>query len=129
VVTLQSMSRDSEATIRFEERRQRERTAPRLTERIPTLATLRLNVSESQGVIAANPKYARIFAVETSPAVFAIACANPSCRDGGHDLTHEVLRGLSDGKTEFALDERCRGIVGTADCSRILHVEVAATYR
>jgi hypothetical protein len=121
--------RNSEAAVRFEERRQRDKTAQRLSARVPALATLRLQINENQGVIAAGPKYARIFTVETSPAIFVFACANPSCRDGGHDLTNSVIRGLSDGKTEFTLDQGCEGNVGTANCERSLHIEVTATYR
>ena len=120
--------RNSEAAMRYEERRQRERTAQRLSARVPTLATLRLDIAEGRGAISAGPKYARIITVETSPALFALGCADPSCRDGGHDLTSHVLRGLLEGKTHFALDQRCEGNVGSADCGRSVHVEVTATY-
>lgn len=114
--------------MRFQERRERERTAQRLSTRVPNLATLRLDINDSHGVIGVGPKYARIFTVATTPALFTIACADPSCRDGGHDVTSYVLRGLLDGKTQFAFDEHCQGNVGTANCERKLHIEVSATY-
>src|SRR5438105_23676 len=92
-------------------------------------AAARLEPNDNQGVMAAGPKYGRIFPVEAGPALFVFACANPSCRDGGHDLTSSVLRGLSEGKTEFSLDQHCEGNVRTANCERSLHVDVTATYR
>ena len=120
--------RRSEATARFEERRQREHGAGRLRERVPTLATLRLDVVESHGLTNANPKYARIIMVDTCPALFALTCGDPSCRDGGHDLTGHVIRGLIEGKSHFEVNQRCYGSVGSADCERNMHVEVTATY-
>jgi hypothetical protein len=118
----------SEAATRFDERRQRERGAQRLRARVPTLATLRLDVAEGHGAISAGPKHARIVMVETGPALFELACADPSCRDGGYDLTVAVMRGLVEGKSHFELDGRCNGNVGSADCGRNVHVDVSATY-
>ena len=115
--------------MRFEDRRQRERSAQRLTARVPTLATLRLDIAEGRDVISDGPKYARIITVATSPALFDLGCNDPSCRDGGHDLTSHVLRGLLEGKTHFTVDQRCQGSVGSADCGRNMHVEITATYR
>ena len=121
--------RNSEAAQRFQERRERERTAQRLTARVPKLETLRLDIEDHHGVIAVGPKYARIISVATSPAVFVLACADPSCRDGGHDVTHAVLRSLLEGKTHFVIDEQCQGNTGSANCERTMHVDVTATYR
>src|SRR5512142_220966 len=121
--------RNTEAAARYEDRRQRERSAQRLHDRVPTLASLRLDIAEGRGAISGGPKYARIITVESSPALFALGCADPSCRDGGHDLTSYVLRGLLEGKTHFEMDQRCEGSVGSADCGRNVHVEVTATYR
>lgn len=121
--------RNAEAALRFQERRDRERTAQRLTARVPKLETLRLDVEDLHGVIAVGPKYARIISVATSPAVFVLACADPSCRDGGHDVTNHVLRCLLEGKTRFAIEEQCQGNTGTANCERTMHVDVTATYR
>jgi len=121
--------RRSEASARYEERRQREREAQRLRDRIPSLATLRLDIAEGRGETNADPKHARIIVVETSPALFAFPCADRSCRDGGHDLTSSILRGLIEGKTHFEMDQLCDGNVGSAGCGRNMHVEVTATYR
>jgi hypothetical protein len=40
-----------------------------------------------------------------------------------------VLRGLVSGATTFETEDVCTGNVGTADCGRIAHVVVTATYR
>lgn len=120
--------RRSEAALRFEERRQREHEAGRLHDRVPKLATLRLDVAESHGLTNANQKYARIITVQTCPALFALTCSDPSCRDGGHDLTGHIMRGLIEGKRQFVVDQRCYGSVGSVDCGRNMHVEVTATY-
>lgn len=121
--------RRTEAAARFAERRQREVDAPRLHDRVPELATLRLDITETKGTTNADPKHARIIVVERSPALFAFGCADPSCRDGGHDLTYEVMRGLVEGKTHFEMDQRCDGALGTASCGRNMHVDVTATYK
>ena len=120
--------RRTEATARFEERRQREHDAQRLRARVPSLATLRLDIAEGHGAIDAGPKHARIVMVETGPALFELACADPSCRGGGYDLTLAVLRGLLEGRPHFEVDRRCEGSVGSAECGRNVHVDVNATY-
>lgn len=119
---------NSQAVTRFQERRQREHDAERLHECVPTLATLRLDIAETHGLTNASAKYARIITVATSPALFALGCADPSCRDGGHDLTGHVLRGLHQGKHRFEVEQRCYGTVGSAECGRTMHVDVTATY-
>ena len=121
--------RRSEALTRFQERRQREHDAARLRARIPTLATLRLDIVEGHGHTQADPKHARIITVETSPALFELGCGDRSCRDGGHDVTSAVLRGLLDRKTHFTIDQRCTGTVGSVGCDRDMHIEVSATYQ
>ena len=118
----------SEAATRFEERRQREHDAQRLRGRVPSLATLRLDIAEGNGAISASPKHARIIMVDTGPALFELACADPSCKGGGYDLTLAVMRGLLDGKAHFEVDGRCCGSVGSVDCGRNVHVDITATY-
>ena len=120
--------RNSEAVARFEARRQLEHDAARLHDTVPKLTTLRLDIAESHGLTNASAKYARIITVMTSPALFALNCADPSCRDGGHDLTGYVLRGLHQGKSHFEVNQRCNGTVGSAECGRDMHVDVTATY-
>jgi len=121
--------RKSEAVARFEERRRREREAPRLRERVPNLASLRFDIVEAHGATQSEPKHARIIMVDTSPALFTLSCADRSCRDGGHEITTAVMRGLLDGHGHFTIDQRCEGTVGSAACGRDMHVEVTATFR
>ena len=121
--------RGTEAALRFQERLQREHEAQRLHDQVPSLATLRFDITERRGVTNADPKHARIIQVETSPALFAFGCADRSCRDGGYDITSAVLRGLREGSEHFIVEESCNGTVGMAECGRNMHIEVTATYR
>jgi hypothetical protein len=119
----------SEAALRFEERRQREHEAPRLRDLVPRLATLRLEISESRGSTSAEPKHVRIIVVDTAPALFMLTCGDHACRGGGHDVTSAVMRGLLSGATRFEVEDLCYGNLGHAECGRMMHVQVIATYR
>jgi hypothetical protein len=121
--------RGSEAALRFEERRKREHEARRLREVIPNLATLRLDITEGRGSTNSDPKHSRIIQVDTSPALFTLACADRSCREGGYDLTNDIIHALRSGQTHFVIDHTCSGTIGTAECGRSMHAEVTATYR
>lgn len=119
----------SEAAQRFSERRQREDDAPRLRERVPSLATLRLEVTDGQGITDTGPKHSRIIIVDTAPALFSLTCGDHGCRDGGHDVTSSVMQGLTAGATRFDVEDRCYGNLGSAECGRTVRVQVTATYR
>lgn len=101
-----------------------------MRERIPDLATLRLEVEERRGTTSAgDPKHVRLIVVDSAPALFALPCGDHACRDGGHDVTDEVLRSLSARATHFEIDDTCHGSIGTAACGAVMHVTVEATYR
>lgn len=119
----------TEAALRFADRRQREEEAPRLRDRVPSLATLRLDVTDGRGATNADPKHTRIVVVDTAPALFSLMCGDHSCRDGGHDITSSVLRGLLAGSTHFDVEDLCYGSLGSAECGRTVRVQVTATYR
>jgi hypothetical protein len=119
----------SDAALRFADRRQREQDAPRLHDRFPSLATLRLDIEEGRGATNADPKHTRIIGVDTAPALFALTCGDHGCRDGGHDLTTSVLRNLSSGATRFDVEDMCYGSVGMGECGRTMRVRGTATYR
>ena len=119
----------SDAANRFAERRQREQDAPRLLDRVPALATLRLDVAAGRNATSSEPKHSRIIVVDAAPALFVLPCADHACREGGHDLTSTVLHALAAGTTHFELEDTCYGNVGSASCGRALHVQVTATYR
>lgn len=123
--------RHTEASERFAERRRREDAAPRLRNQVPSLVTLRLEVEERRAESAsaiADSRYVR-HVVETAPALFLLPCGDPACKDGGHDLTTPILRGLTSRSTRFEVDAACTGDVGTARCARVIKVTALATYR
>ena len=119
----------SEAGRRYAERREHEEEAPRLRDRVPALATLRLEVTDGRSIQSADPKHTRIIMVDTAPALFSLMCGDHGCRDGGHDVTHTVLGELRNGATRFEVRDVCYGSVGSAQCGRTMLVEVTATYR
>jgi hypothetical protein len=125
---LHSRGRNSEAAQRFAERRRREDEAQRLRERVPALATLRLEVEERRGT-AADPKYLRLIVVESAPALFELPCGDHACKDGGHDLTAAVLAYLASGSTRFEIEDACQGSIGTAYCGSVMRLIGTATYR
>jgi hypothetical protein len=126
---MQSRSRNSEAALRFAERRRREDAAPRLREVVPALATLRLEIDESRGTAGSgDPKHVRLVVVDTAPALFHVPCGDHACRDGGHDMTDQVLRALKLGDARVELEDACQGSVGTAGCGAVMHLVLRATY-
>jgi hypothetical protein len=122
-------SRSTEAAQRFAERRKREDEAPRLAREVPRLKTLRLDIEERRTTAAgAESKHVRHVVVDRAPALFLLPCGDPDCRMGGHDLTRAVMHELASGATLFDIEEACRGTVGNAECTRIIHVAGVATY-
>jgi hypothetical protein len=124
------MNRSREAAERFAERRRREDEAPRLRHVVPRLVACRLEIEETRaGVTSAEIAHTRRVVVEHAPALFVIPCGDPSCRDGGHDITSDLMRGLREGKAETRGEDRCFGHTGMADCGRILRFKAFAEYR
>jgi hypothetical protein len=119
----------TEAARRYAERLQLEQEAPRLSDRVPALATLRLEITDGRSITSADPKHTRIIVVARAPALFSLMCGDHSCRGGGHDVTIAVLDGLRAGATRFEVRDHCYGNVGSAECGRTMLVEVTATYR
>jgi hypothetical protein len=127
---MQSRSRNSEAAQRFAERRRREDAAPRIREVVPNLATLRLEIDERRGASnAGDPKHVRLVVVDSAPALFNLPCGDHACKDGGHDMTDNVLRALQAGATRFELEDTCHGNVGKAFCGAVMHILITATYQ
>jgi len=68
--------KQSEAALRFAERRRREDDAPRLSAEVPRLLTLRLEIEErSGGSVVAEPVHVRRIVVEHAPALFFLLVA------------------------------------------------------
>src|SRR5258706_8521613 len=102
--------RQSEATVRAMERRQREDEAPRLKQRFGNLKELRLEIEELVGgSTSVAARHIRRIVVDSAPALFEIPCSEGRCHDGGHDLTQEIMRALSSSSTEFNGEDTCFG--------------------
>lgn len=121
--------RRGEAAQRFAERRRLEDEAPRLRDAVPRLKACRIEIKDSRaGVTSADITHTRRIVVEHAPALLLIPCGDPSCRDGGHDITAELLRGLRSGQSEIRGEDTCFGHLGTADCGRVLRFTAFAEY-
>ncbi len=111
------------------ERRRREAEAPRLSETIPSLEKLRLEVVErSSSISRPEHTHTRHVVVESAPALFVMPCRDTQCKDGGHNVTAEILAALRRGMERFEGQDACSGVVGSANCSRILAYVGVATY-
>jgi hypothetical protein len=118
------------ASDRTQERRRREDEAPRLVASAPDLESLRLEITEKRGDVGiAEAAHIRRVVVEHAPALFLIPCGESSCRDGGHDITRAVLRGLEMKSTEYEGSDPCMGQTGSAPCARTLVFKAIATYK
>ena len=112
-----------EARRRAAERRQREDEAPRLHEEAPRLDSLRLEIEDG------DSKYLWRIVVERAPSLFEVGCGERACKDGGHNLTLDVMRALRQQKTEFSGEHSCNGQVRTGECARLLRYHAVATYK
>jgi len=125
-----SYRRARAATERSLERRRREDEAPRLSAVAPDLESLKIEVTEKRGTIGIpESSHIKRVVVEHAPALFLIQCGESSCKDGGHDITHAVLRGLQNKATVYEGDDPCIGHTGTAPCNRVLCFTAYATYK
>lgn len=121
--------RNSEAAQRLAERRRREDEAPRLKAEVPELEKLDLELSDSKGVADPATTHVRRVVIDQAPALFEIPCADTSCKDGGHEITHSVMRALREHRTSFEGEDVCHGSVGSSHCGRVLRYVATAKYR
>jgi hypothetical protein len=121
--------KQTEAARRFAERRRREDEAPRLTAEVPELESLNLELSEHRGEAAGSTTHTRRVQLASAPAHFEIPCGDPSCLDGGHDITYPVMRALREHTTAFDGEDVCQGSVRSSHCGRILRYVATAVYR
>ena len=123
--------RQTEATLRAAERRQREDEAPRLKHQVSGLTELCLEIEERVGSGASvAARYVRRVVIDSAPALFEIRCGEERCMDGGHDLTHEIMRALGAASTEFDGEDACYGRLGSSpsNCGRVLRYVARAKY-
>src|SRR5271165_923560 len=119
--------RNTEAAMRFAERRRREQDAPRLTEQVPSLLSLELVIDERSGVTGI--KHTRRVVIDRAPALFLLPCGDSRCADGEHDLTTTVMRALRARETSFEGSDECTGVSGLSACARVVHYSAMAQYR
>jgi hypothetical protein len=118
----------SDQALQAIDRRSREDSAPRLLDEIPSLVSLRLEITQGR-TESGSAKHARTIVVERAPALFEIACIERTCRNGGHDLTYSIMAGLRQKLTSFEGADVCGGSVGTAECGSRLQFQAIAVYR
>ncbi len=122
------MRKDVEAVQRTTERRNNEDDAERLSEVVPQLATLSLQIEETD---PENPNedvaYVRHIVVGRAPALFVLPCTDRKC-DGGHDFTKLVLGALKKQQATFEGQDACGGQAKEGPCSREMSFVASATY-
>ena len=101
--------RNSEAAQRMQERRRRQDDAPRLATEIPRLESLKLELSEEGPGTGGIVTHVRPILIGSAPALFELGCSNHYCKEGGHDITPEVMRALRSGATRFEGRHQCNG--------------------
>jgi hypothetical protein len=121
--------RNSEAAQRSQERRQKEDQAPRLSQEVPNLESLKLEISDGEQGMLGSVEHVRRVVVPSAPALFEIVCSNHSCKDGGHDLTSEIMRALRSGQERFEGSDACQGALGSSRCANVLTYVATATYK
>lgn len=111
------------------ERWKREDEAARLSAVAPALVRLRLELSESSNghkVLDSN----RIvhIVVPRAAALFEVPCSDARCKDGGHDLTREVMHNVRQRRRSFVGQNNCHGYLGGSPCARVLLFVVHAEF-
>ena len=111
------------------ERWVREDESPRLAETAPGLAALKLELSEASGErrVLDSARIQHVI-VPRAAALFEVSCGDQGCRDGGFDITVEVLRALRHESHEFTGEVGCYGSVGDRPCERVLRFRGVAEW-
>jgi hypothetical protein len=111
------------------ERWDREDTAPRLHDEVPSLKRLEVVFVERTGPTPLGAtRHIRHVQVDHAAAHFEIPCNDGDCELGGHDLTGSIMRGLKEMKRDFTGEHSCRGSNRTGSCERVLEFTVHAEY-
>jgi hypothetical protein len=111
------------------ERWEREDQAPRLATEFPELRRLRLELSEwIEARKVLDSTRVRHIIVERAAARFEEPCTDPRCKDGGHNLTHQMMQNLRRRLPTFVGQDECSGYLAERPCARILRVIVHAEF-
>ncbi len=124
------MRRSSDAYRRALDRRKRQDSAQRLRDAVPELESLNLEIRERRvGMPGHEVHHKRFVVVDRAPALFDFPCSDRACEDGGHELTHVVLRHLRRHEETFEGSHLCQGNARDGACKYELHFVAHATYR
>lgn len=123
-------NRRGQGAERFAERRRREDEAPRLRDVVPDLVSCRIDIAERRSdVTSVDVSHTRHLVVANAPAMLIVPCSDPACREGGHDISSELLRGFRERRTEIRGEDACNGDVGSVRCGRVLTFTATAQYK
>ena len=107
----------------------REDAAARLQHMAPDLAALRFELHETSGERRVlDSACIRHILVARAAALFEVGCSDAGCRDGGFDITAEVLRALRERRADFSGESCCFGSVGDRPCERVLQFRAVAEW-
>jgi hypothetical protein len=97
-----------------------------LAAELPLLRSARLEIVEN--VTNGTTKYAKHIVVARSPVLFIIPCGDPTCKDGGHDITTEVMHAFRRHLQSAVGESACGGTTGSAQCRRSIQFTLTAEY-
>lgn len=112
-----------------QERWKREDEAARLSTEAPTLVQLRLELAESSnGRNVLDSTRTVHVVVARAAALFEVPCSETRCKDGGYDLTREIMRHVRQRRQSFVGQEYCNGYMGHHPCTRVLQFVAHAEF-
>lgn len=112
-----------------QERWKREDEAARLSTEAPTLLQLRLELSESSnGRRVLDSNRVVHIVVARAAARFEVPCSDARCKDGGYDLTRDVMQNVRQRRLSFVGQDTCNGYLGDFPCTRVLQFVAHAEF-
>jgi len=103
------------------ERWKREDEAARLSAEAPALRQLRLELSESSNGHRVLDSYRIVhIVVPRAAALFEVPCSDGRCKEGGYDLTRDVMHSVRQRRRSFVGQNCCNGYLGNSPCPRVL---------
>ncbi|HEY6727860.1 MAG TPA: hypothetical protein VI197_27695 [Polyangiaceae bacterium] len=108
----------------------REDEAARLSAEAPALLELRLELSESSNgrTVLDSSRIVHIV-VARAAARFEVPCGDVRCKDGGYDLTHDVMHNVRQRRRSFVGQDSCNGYLGDHPCIRVLQFVAHAEFQ
>lgn len=123
------MRRSSDAYRRSLDRRKRQDEAQRLRDVVPELEHLEFDIRERRvGMPGHEVHHKRFVVVDRAPALFEFPCSDRACEDGGHELTHVIIRHLRRNEETFEVTHICQGHARDGACNYELSFVAHAKY-